>query len=244
MGRRSHNEKNFAENFKSWLRSLLPVIGIAILILLAYWFWLLLTNKDVLPIQHIQIVASNTYIKPPELEHVIEKNIDGGFFSLDIQRLKQALLQQQWVNKVSVRRVWPDTLVLTIQEQKPVARWGDKGAVNEDGVAFYPELTSIPDGLPTLMGPKDSSLLVLREYIVLNTLLVPLKLSIRELSLTERNAWDLQLNNGIEVVLGREDVESRFAEFVSVYPRVIGERSANVKCVDMRYPNGFAIQWR
>ena len=60
-----------------------------------------------------------------EIQRTVVDAIDGGFFSCDMQKLRQAVVAMPWVADVSIRRVWPDKLNMVVTEQVPMARWGD-----------------------------------------------------------------------------------------------------------------------
>ena len=64
------------------------------------------------------------------------------------------------------------------------------------------------------------------------------------LTLEQRGAWTLTLANGIEVVLGRDQVEQRFERFITVYENRLASRVSEVSRVDARYSNGVAVQWK
>lgn len=44
--------------------------------------------------------------------------------------------------------------------------------------------------------------------------------------------------------LGKEDVEQRLRRFLAVYPDAFEDQLLQVDKVDLRYPNGFAVEWR
>ena len=71
-----------------------------------------------------------------------------------------------------------------------------------------------------------------------------LNLEMRWLHVSPNRAYRLQLNNGIIVNIGDEQVLARFQRFVHLYPRVIAGKQAKVKQVDLHYSNGLAIQWQ
>jgi cell division protein FtsQ len=48
----------------------------------------------------------------------------------------------------------------------------------------------------------------------------------------------------VKVLLGREWVESRLARFTQTYTRVLANRIGEIKRIDLRYPNGFAVAWK
>lgn len=227
----------------SWMWSLLPMLGLAGLIILGCWVWLLMTSPSMLPFKRVRVIANYAYIQSPALEQVVQDSINGGFFSLDLKQLKQHLLKQPWIANVALRRVWPDTLMITVYEQNPIARWGENGVVNDQGQVFYPATDSIPSALPLLVGPEGSAPQVLIELNNLKLMLQPLDLQIGELRLSPREAWHAVLSNGVEVTLGRQDVDARFQKFVSLYPKLTAQNDTKIKQVDLRYPNGFAVKW-
>ncbi|MGH8310112.1 MAG: cell division protein FtsQ/DivIB, partial [Steroidobacteraceae bacterium] len=65
-----------------------------------------------------------------------------------------------------------------------------------------------------------------------------------ELQLDARGAWNLQLVSGIEVRLGRREVEERLNRFIQTALPVMTPRLREVAYVDMRYSNGFSIGWK
>ena len=70
-----------------------------------------------------------------------------------------------------------------------------------------------------------------------------LDVDLRKVSLDARGAWDMTLHNGVEVRLGRRDVDSRTGLFLDIVADIITSRAAEINYVDMRYSNGFTIGW-
>jgi len=62
--------------------------------------------------------------------------------------------------------------------------------------------------------------------------------------LDARGAWSMQLSNGVEIRLGRRDVEARAQLFIDVVANIVASREAEIEFVDMRYSNGFTIGWK
>ena len=67
---------------------------------------------------------------------------------------------------------------------------------------------------------------------------------IAALRLDERGAWEIDLDSGVTVRLGRRDVDERIDRFIHTASQVIAHRLNEITYVDMRYSNGFAIGWR
>ena len=57
-------------------------------------------------------------------------------------------------------------------------------------------------------------------------------------------AWELDLDNGVTVRLGRKRVDERFETFMATALKIVAQRATDIAYIDMRYANGFAIGWR
>ena len=112
--------------------------------------------------------------------------------------------------------------------------------LNPYGESFNAEGKSL--GLPQLFGPGGSERTALEGYNAMQSLLAGRELTIAELSLSERYAWQVQLKNGIEVNLGRQEFIDRLQRFVDVYP-LLAKQPKAIQYVDLRYDTGLAVGW-
>lgn len=203
-----------------------------------------LRDPHTLPIRTVQIEGELRHLNRARLEQVAAPVVSGGFFSVDLRAVREALTGLPWVYRVGVRRQWPDRLVVVVEEQRPVAQWGESALVNPYGELFHPPREEFPQGLPVLRGPEGKARELLREYAALTERLAPLGLRVTMLEENERLAWRLRLDNGIEVALGREQRAARLERFVRVYAAALADRAAQIAAVDLRYTNGLAVAWR
>lgn len=221
------------------------LISLAIIVMgLLYWGWHYLRRPTTLPFHHVLVVSSVQYIDVQKIQQLAWKNLEGGFFSLDVDKLKAALLKQPWITNVSIRREWPDTIDLVIQERHPEACWGAQGVISSQAKVFYPAQESIPKALPDIVTAAGDKKKILYNFQKLIDYLLLLDLQIKSLNISKRMAYQVTLSNGIVVMIGRDDVLARFHRFVNLYPQIIGVKSHQVKRVDLRYPNGLAVQWK
>ena len=172
------------------------------------------------------------------------QNIGGSMLKTDLNQVKAAVREVEWVRDAEVRRRFPSTLEVRIEEHAPFARWQSAGdveqtlLVNTAGEIFAAEF----DGaLPVFSGPKDSARQVLIQYLSFRTQLAPLDRAPAELHLSARRAWQLKFDNGTTLELGRSDADQRLARYVRAYPAIAALRNANVR-VDMRYSAGLAVR--
>jgi len=57
-----------------------------------------------------------------------------------------------------------------------------------------------------------------------------------------RRAWRLKTDSGLEIALGRKDVEARLKRFAAQYQKISERLGAVPAYVDLRYADGFAVR--
>ena len=208
------------------------------------WGGMYLSNPDTMPIKQVRIEGDFTRLSPVDLQLMVTDKVRGGFFSLDVDAVRDALLNEPWVNQVTVQRIWPDALRVIVTEQLPAVRWKEKGLLNIEGSYFEPDISTIPIELPLLSGPSGSEVMLLETFNTMQQQVKSVGYSIVYLSLDERRAWSFMLSNGIKVVLGRRDFDERFFRFLNLIPTTLSGRVEKTDTIDMRYTNGFSIKWK
>jgi cell division protein FtsQ len=175
--------------------------------------------------------------------------IRGNFFTANLDAVRAAFESVPWVRKATVRREWPNTLLVTIEEHEPLATWGEDGRlVSVKGDVFTANLDEAEeDGeLPEFAGPDGSAPEVVLRYAELRKWFEPLGLAPDAVQLSDRYAWKVRLDNGVTVELGREQnpatLQERVSRLVSVYPQLVASLQDRIESVDMRYPNGLALK--
>lgn len=201
-------------------------------------------DPAIFPITDVIVDGDLVYLERQDVIEVIAPEVKRGFFKLELDQLTYSLESLPWVKAVSLRRVWPEALMVEVVEQRAFAYWGDDGLVSVGGEAFFPDLTRRPEGLPSFIGPKGSAYEMTVFYRKLTDVFMQSGLNVSKLSLDNRRAWDVELGNGLLLKLGRVKGVERIQRFLKVYSGVVGGRVSEVDYVDLRYPNGFSIQWQ
>lgn len=228
--------------FPTWKISTKTISFFALLILLFYSGYKI---KDIyqFPITEVKVFGAN-HIDHQAIQQIVMPLIAQGFFSTQVGMIKERLQQQPWAANVTVRRVWPDEVVVAIKERAAIARWNDAGLLSSAGDIFMPNASSYPSDLPRFVGAEGQQIFMLQFYEKINRLFTPLQFKIARLELMPDNFWEISLDNGMKLTVGHKDILTRINHFVKVYPKIIGDRSADVDYVDLRYANGFAVKWK
>lgn len=203
-----------------------------------------LVDQARFPVNTIRIETPLVQVKPEQLREVIGRYVTTGFLRVDVERIRTELEAMAWVKRASVRRGWPDRLVVRLEEQQPMARWAAGGLVNTEGELFRPKKNGTWAGLPLLRGPKKTEQVVAKALQEMQDMLSPIGLKVSHLTMNERRSWDLRLDNGLRLGLGKTDVSLRLLRFVRVYAQVLKPQLQAIDSVDLRYTNGFAVRWR
>jgi cell division protein FtsQ len=204
--------------------------------------WLL--DPGNLPMRNVQIAGEFHQITPEHVRRGVSEAVSAGFFTTDVEAVRTAAQNLPWVDQAMVRRVWPDTVIIEVTEQVAAARWGDEALLNRRGELFSPHAESIPAHLPLLSGPEPLRRQVMEQYVGMASELARVGRAVARLSVNERRTWVLELDNGVELRLGREQTMARLQRFVRSYPRVIAPKLDRLQYVDLRYSNGFSVRWQ
>jgi cell division protein FtsQ len=196
------------------------------------------------PIESIAINGPFQRVTALQIEEAISTELDAGFIGADVGRMQEQVQALPWIDRATVARRWPNRIAITVSEQVPAAIWDERGLLNVRGELFVTEARHIPAELPRLSGPRDRADDVARRYLEVREQLIPLGLDLRQVHLDARGAWQMTLGNGVEVRLGRRDVDDRTGLFLAVVANIIAGRAVDIDYVDMRYSNGFTIGWK
>jgi len=201
-----------------------------------------LQDPQVFPLKVVRVKGDFKHLDRKKLEQEMA-SVREGFFTLDVESVHAKLLKMPWVAKLAVRRIWPDTLLLTVTEQVPLARWGDRQLVSVEGELFQPAKNKIPTGLLQLVGPKGTEREMVARYRDMQSRFDAIGLQIARVEQNSRRAWVIEFENQSAISLGSEQVEERLARFIRLYPRLKAAGQGKPKQVDLRYTNGFVVHW-
>jgi len=202
-----------------------------------------LQNPNTLPVNKIHALGTFNNVNESMLREVVAKTVTGGYFTVNVDEVKRAVEAIPWVYQANASRVWPDTISINVTEQTALAHWAMGGIVNQQGTLFKPETDSKTLALPVFDGPLGMERNMTEFYLMARTVIEPLGLTISELHMDNRRAYRLTLNNGIVVLLGRENMTERLQRFARVYNKVLVARADDIERIDTRYSNGLAVGW-
>ncbi|MDB5794284.1 MAG: FtsQ-type protein [Noviherbaspirillum sp.] len=227
------------------------LFGMLALALLASGVWWI-AQRPMFTLKEIRLEGMQAELRrvsPSTVRTTALPRIRGNFFTANLDDVRIAFEAVPWVRKAAVRREWPNTLIVTLEEHEPLGTWGEDGRLlSVKGDVFTANLDEAEeDGeLPQFAGPEGSEKEVVARYRELHAWFAPIRLAPDSVQLSGRYAWTVRLDNGMLVQLGREQtsttLKSRVDRLISVYPQLAARLQDRIENVDMRYPNGMALK--
>ena len=216
------------------------VLALATFVLLVVDYVL---RPESFPVRNMSFEGEFQQVDQQALAAAVVDSVRGNFFLLNLDAVRERARRVPWVHDVTVRRRWPDGVHIQFSEQQLAARWGKSGWVNVQGEYVDLRGQEGPLDLPLFSGPQGMQARLLEHYQKLNEILAPAQLQISALTLTDRHSWNIVLHNGLMLTLGREAPEAKVERFARVYPQALAAQVARAKRVDLRYTNGFSVEW-
>ena len=163
---------------------------------------------------------------------------------VDVDAIRERLLQFGWIKDARVSRRLPDGLVIDIVERTPTALWQDNqmlSLIDSNGVVLdRVPVSQMPD-LPLLIGPGAN-----RQASSLDRLMadVPtLKPQLSAASWVGQRRWDLAFQSGETVVLPEGEAAARdaLAKFARL-DKSAGLLGRGLKRFDLRQPGKMTVR--
>ena len=220
----------------AWLLALLLVL-LPMVAVLGGWL-----TPERWPLRRLAVVAEYRHVSAEQIRAVVAAQTGQGYFDTDPASIRTALAALPWVAGVEVRKRWPDRVEVSLREHRAQAHWGDDQLLSERGVLFPADPDEALPDLPYLQGPEARRDEVLAFYRQAQARLGASGQALIGASLSPRGSWSLHLADGVDIVIGREPGR-RLDRLVQALPQLSGDESRVLKRIDLRYTNGFAVQW-
>lgn len=196
---------------------------------------------DQIQIRQVHLQGDLRYLDAQTLESDLTRQFSGRFLDAALPQVISTVEAHPWIANASVRRVWPDTLVIEVIEQRPVAIYNDTLYLGLSGDLFEPP-TPVTKALPRLYGALSETMQVYSHYGVFADRFADVS-DVVSVARGNDLGWDVTLENGVRVRLGRTDTLGRLARARDVMQRLDAEQLQQLQEVDARYGNGVALAW-
>ncbi len=244
----------------AWLSSKIGAALLAFLVLLSllasFRSYLLRSPKFAIGIKEIQglrhLSESQVLLKLKEIEEQ-----DRSLFALDLDGLRKSVELLPWVRTATVRRIWPDRLMIQVTERVPIAfaRIDDSTQlVDEDGVLLeskseglpnfdFPVLTGLESGFETELLARNRKRIELYRRLIreLDENGAGLSRDLSEVHLQDAGSVSIVLNDDTVLVhIGADHFQERFRRYLAM-TREIKQKYRLLESVDLRFENQVVV---
>jgi len=216
------------------------IIPLAMVIATYQW----IQNPEHLRITSVEVTGDFKVLNKSKLEPVIAPFIRTNLYLLDAKALEEEIENQPWVSSASMTKVWPDKLIVKIFEQKPVAYWGKNKMLADNGEIIDDTIETEKGLLPVLYSPDDKGREMANSFLKIRRWMKGFPLKIVEFKRDSRGSWKIKLENGMVLKIGRDHQKRRIRRFMVGYQQGLGNVIKQISSVDLRYTNGFAVEWK
>lgn len=184
-------------------------------------------------LENIMIEGRNNFDKA-KMRQIIGMEKGQSIFEADLEKIKEQLELEPWVETATVERYLPNVLYVHISERKPIALWQHRGAVavidktgkvlTRDNIGHFRDLMILvgeeaPTGAYELVGMVEAE--------------PELKARIESAKWIGGRRWDLYLKNGVTIKLPEDDFGAALRRLAKVQDEA-GLMDRHVESIDLR----------
>lgn len=162
--------------------------------------------------------------------------------TLDIEAARERIETLPWVKHAALKKLFPDTLEISIVERDPYALWQHAGKIaliDDAGRVITETVGERYAGLPRVIGAGADAMAT--RYTALLAKFPTIASRTRGGILISENRWTLVLDNGVELMLPAEDPEAALATVAALDARD-SLLSREIAAIDLRQPGPMIVR--
>ncbi len=219
----------------------LLVISLTILLMAALMSGTI--KSDHWKVTNIELGAEFKRVTSEQIRIAVAAYPERSFFKIKAEEIRNTLKNIPWVEKVTVNKKWPNSLIIKLIEHKAVAVWNDNQLLNDKGEIFNVDGIDDLAALPKISGHDAQSGPIWDNYIRYSEIVKQTGYDISETTVSKRGGWDIFLSNGLNIRLGSQQIDARLVRLVDTWAKLTELKEELPEYIDLRYTNGYAIKW-
>ena len=198
---------------------------------------LYISDNFVYPIEEVEITSTSSNYDTEKINDIVASIQGQDLLSLDISDIKRSIRSDDWIRDVEIKKSFPDTLEIIIISQKPFAIYNAK-IMMIDGTII--ESPSLPLDLPIIIDYTNDSVNSMNIMILTDKLLQKIDLDIKQVEI--HNSLIKVFTSTNILISDRVNYEVNLNRLVLTFQDLKKLFKREIKSIDMRYSNGFAIK--
>ncbi|HOV90696.1 MAG TPA: FtsQ-type POTRA domain-containing protein [Syntrophorhabdaceae bacterium] len=209
--------------------------------------YLFSSNSPLFVIKNVKLKGLNQ-LQDSEVMGRVSPFVKDSIFNIDVSKIKEAIISHPFVEDVRIKRIFPFSVVIDVQEKKPFALWvdnqGNIKVLDGYGEPYRDLAKGTVKGMFIInTGEKEDIKKILKEVNLWISQGLIKKDDISEVVSRNCNITLFLVQDSIEIILGKEELMKRLKRAMVVLEDA-KKRGLLIKCIDARFEKGAIIQER
>jgi len=189
------------------------------------------------PIDEVEIVSTTSNHNNNKIDIIVDSLQGSDLLSLDLNMLKNKIISDGWIKDVEIKKSFPSKLEIIIVPQEPYAIYNSQ-ILMKDGSILKSKV--LPKNLAIVVDKANNKLDSLEVLMLCNELLDKIDLNIKKLEIHDSL---IKINTSSNLLISdRKNLELNLKRLIESYVNLQRLFNKDIKSIDMRYSNGFAIK--
>ena len=198
---------------------------------------LYISDSFIYPIEEVEITSTTPNYDIEKIKDIVASIQGKDLLSLDLNDIKRSIRSDDWIRDVEIKKSFPDTLEIIIIPQQPFAIYNSKIMTMDGSVIGAP---SLPLDLPIIIDHTNDSLSSMNTMILTDKLLQKIDLDIKKVEIHDSlvkvfTSTNMLISDRVNYEVNLNRLVISFQDLRKLFKR-------EIKSIDMRYSNGFAIK--
>ena len=189
------------------------------------------------PITEVEIISNGTKYNTPDINEMIANLHGKDLLSLDITGVQRLIITNEWIKDAEINKSFPSKLQIKIIQHKPYAIF-NSSIITQDGTVI--KSSSEIKNLPIIIDHTDNASLSLNILILSEKYLKNIGLSVNKIEIFN-SLIKIQTSTNI-LISDRKNLEVNLVRLSHSFEGLKRLFKKEIKHIDMRYSNGFAIK--
>ncbi|MFT6732959.1 MAG: cell division protein FtsQ [Polaribacter sp.] len=197
-------------------------------------------------VTQISINNNLNLVEPRSIASILKKKRYAYLLDIDVEKLHDEIVNLEWVKQVKIRKKWPNTIELLVEEYKPIARINESVLIDsgklisvnvKEAYSHLPQITFEPSF--DITAEENQYIEIFDLYQNMQRDLMSIGIRVESLNISGGFSWTLNTESNMEIKIGRKHQVMRIERLISSLPFV--EKLQQIRTVDLRYNNGFSV---
>lgn len=229
-----------SESINIDLREVGKLIAVSLVVVVLIWVG---KQVDEIPIKSIEIQSALEKVDKDDVRTIAINYMHDGFFTVNLTAFESQLNDIPWVFRATIKRQWPNRVVINIVEQQPYFRWGESHLINKYGEKFFVGDVTEYKHMPLLVGVDGREQTLISLYYKFSDGFKQVGGAVISFKEDARYDKEIKLANGIIINLGRGHTDKQIQRCLSSFAMLSKSERDAIASIDLRHSNGFAVRW-